>query len=63
MKAAHRFDILLDVFKRRLKFFRACHASLIAGDDRAAGAWGAHVVIELDNLIVCAFREYLVDRT
>jgi hypothetical protein len=45
---------------RRISFFRMCRSNLLAGNDRFANAWGAHIVIELDNLIISAFREFLV---
>jgi hypothetical protein len=60
MRAASRFHTIQTVFNRRVSFFRQCHAKLLAGNDRAANAWGAHVVIELDNLIISTFREFLV---
>jgi hypothetical protein len=60
MRATRRFGKILGVVQRRVQFFRACHSRLKSGSDRAAGTWGAHVVIELDNLLISAFREYLV---
>ncbi len=45
---------------RRIAFFRGCQAKLLAGNDRGSNAWGAHVIIELDNLIISTFREFLV---
>ena len=45
---------------RRIAFFRSCQLRLLVGNDRAAHAWGAHVIIELDNLIISTFREFLV---
>jgi len=60
MRASPRFDTLQAVFNRRIAFFRGCQAKLFADHDRAANAWGAHVVIELDNLIISTFREFLV---
>jgi len=60
MRAASRLDVIYSVICRRVVFFRECRAKFIADSDRSAGAWGAHVIIELDNLIVSAFREFLV---
>ncbi len=60
MRAATRFDVMQNVFKRRVAFFRSCQIKLAAGNDRASNAWGAHVVIELDNLLIATFREFLV---
>ncbi|MCA1458614.1 hypothetical protein I6F35_36535 [Bradyrhizobium sp. BRP22] len=60
MRASSRFHTIQNVFNRRISFFRECQAKLLAGNDRGASAWGAHVVIELDNLLISTFREFLV---
>lgn len=60
MRATRRFETIQSIFQRRIAFFRACQVRLIGGNDRAANAWGAHVIIELDNLLIATFREFLV---
>lgn len=60
MRASHRFDTTQDALMRRISFFRSCQNSFLAGNDRAAATWGAHIIIELDNLIISTFREFLV---
>ncbi|WOH83031.1 hypothetical protein RX327_07740 [Bradyrhizobium sp. BEA-2-5] len=60
MRAASRFHKIQGAFNRRISFFRQCQAKLLIDNDRASNAWGAHVIIELDNLIISTFREFLV---
>jgi hypothetical protein len=60
MRATRQLVSMYAVLKRRISYFRECSSRFLSGNSRFDNAWGAHVVIELDNLIVCTFRELIV---